>query len=187
MLGRPRAGELEGVAHDPVHAAAGEDAGLDHHLLVGAFEAAAADRGILALVVLADDDEVDLSRHAVGERRPDPRHQPDGADVGVLLEAAAQPDQEVPERDMVRHQRRQAHGPEEDGLVLPDLLQPVLGHHPAVLNVVVAAPGELVPLELEAELAARRLQHADAFRHHLFADAVAGDDRDLVLGHEQLS
>ena len=58
-------------------------------LLLGALEAAAADRRILALVVLAHDDEVDVARLAVGERRPDARHQPDRADVGVLLEAAA--------------------------------------------------------------------------------------------------
>ena len=56
----------------------------------------------------------------------------------------------------------------------------------AVLEIVVAAPGQLVPLELEAELAAGRVEHAHALGHHLLADAVAGDHRDLVLGHEPL-
>ena len=36
----------------------------------------------------------------------------------------------------------------------------------------------MVPGVVDAEAAADRLQHADALRHHLVADAVAGDDGD---------
>ena len=185
MLGRPRARELERVAQDPIHAAAGEDARLQDDLLLGALVAPAAQSRVLALRVLAHDDEIDVARQAVGKGGSDARHHPDRADVGVLLKAAAKLDQEAPERDVVRH-RGEAHGTQEDGVVVADLFDAVLRHHPPVLGVVVAAPGQLVPLELDAELAARRLQHPDAFRHHLFADAVTGDDGDLVLGHEQL-
>ena len=64
-----------------------------------------------------------------------------------------------------------------------DLVEPVLGHHVAVLQVVIAAPGQLVPLEIEPELAARRLQHPHTLGHHLLADAVAGDHRNPVLFH----
>ena len=66
---------------------AGEDAVCMDELLLGALEAAAADRGVFALVVLAHDDEVDVAGLAVGQRRADARHQPDRAEVGVLLEA----------------------------------------------------------------------------------------------------
>ena len=179
--------ELEGVAHDPVDAAPGEDAGLQDDLLLGALEAAAADRGIFALVVLAHDDEVDVARLRSAKRRPDPRHQPHRADVGVLLEAAADLDQQAPERDMVRHQGREADRAQEDRVVVPDLVEPVLRHHAPVLDIVLAAPGQLVPLEREAELAARRLEHADALGHDLLADAVAGDHGDFMLGHEHPS
>ena len=183
---RPGGGELERVAHDPVDTAAGEHRGLLHDLLLGTLEAAAADRRILALVVLAHDDEVDLAGRAVSQRRADAGHQPDRTDAGVLLERAADLDEQAPERDMVRHLGRPADRAQEDGLVALDLVKPVLGHHVAVLEVVVAAPGQLVPLELEPELTARRVEHAHALRHHLLADAVTGDHRDLVLGHKRL-
>src|SRR5258706_6456978 len=80
---------------------------------------------------------------------------------------------------MVGH-RRKSDRAEEDRLVAADLLEPIHGHHAAVLRVVVAAPGLLVPLECEPELAARRLQHALAFGDHFLADSIAGDDRDSV-------
>ena len=63
-------------------------------------------------------------------------------------------------------------------------LEGVMGHHAAVLVVVVAAPGE----GLEGEFQARRhvLHHAEdfqPFRHDLLADTVAGDHRNFVGGH----
>ncbi len=59
----------------------------------------------------------------------------------------------------------------------------VLGAHPAVRLVPVAAPRELLPLEAQAVLCADRLEHAHAFGDHLAPDAVSGDDRDEVLFH----
>jgi hypothetical protein len=76
--------------------------------------------------------------------------------------------------------------PKKDRIVAAHPVEPVLGHHAAVLQVIVAAPGQLVPLEPESELPARRLQHADALGHHFLADSIAGDHRDLVSGHKQL-
>ena len=178
--------QLEGVAHDPVDAAAGEHRRLHHHLLLGALEAAAADRRILALGVLAHDDEVDVARPAARQRRSDAGHQPHRPDVGILIEAAAQPDQQPPERDVVRDQGREADGAQEDRRMAADLLEPVLGHHPAVLDVVVAAPGQLVPVEGDAVFRTGGVQHADALGHDLLADPVAGDHRDPVPDHRQL-
>src|SRR5438067_881604 len=68
--------QLEGVAHDPVAAAAGEHRLLHRHFVLAAGEEAAADLGILALVVLAHDVEIDVARRAVLQRRLDPGHQP---------------------------------------------------------------------------------------------------------------
>src|SRR6185369_4388865 len=83
---------------------------------------------------------------------------------------------------MVGHTGK-SHGAEEDRVVMANPLEPILGHHAARLRVVLAAPGKLVPLEGDAEALAGRLQHANAFGHHLLADAVSGDDRDAVLLH----
>ena len=54
--------------HDAVDALAGEDRLLHGHLAVGAFEQAPADRGILALGVLAHDAVIDVAQFAPGQR-----------------------------------------------------------------------------------------------------------------------
>ena len=66
-------GELEGELQHAVDADAGHDRFLHHDLALGAGEHAAADRGILALGVLAHDPEVDVAGLAVrraGRARP---------------------------------------------------------------------------------------------------------------------
>src|SRR3954470_19667285 len=72
---------------------------------------------------------------------------------------------------------------EEDAVVAADLVAPVGRNPPAVLVVVVAAPVEMIEYERDAEFARGCVEHADAFRHDLFADAVAGDHGDLVFLH----
>ena len=67
------AGELEGVAHDPVAAAPGEHRFLHRHFVLGAGVQSAADFGVLTLVVFAHDEEVDIARPAVAQRRLRPR------------------------------------------------------------------------------------------------------------------
>ena len=68
MFARARAGKVEGVFQDAVDAAAGEDGLLDHRLVVGTGIEPAADLTILALIVLAHDDEVDILRATPGKR-----------------------------------------------------------------------------------------------------------------------
>ena len=138
---------------------------------------APADGGVLALVVLAHDEVVDVAGLAVGERRLEALEQAHGAQVDVLLEAAADRDQQAPQRDVVGH-AGPADGAQIDGVVLGDLVEPVGRHHGAGLGEALAGPVEMVPGVVDAEAGADRLQHADALRHHLVADAVAGDDGD---------
>src|SRR6185503_7042204 len=77
---------------------------------------------------------------------------------------------------------------EEDAVHALDLVEPVLRHHCAALGEALAAPIVMLPFELEAVAAPRRLEHAHAFRHDLLADPVAGNDGDLVrLGHDGVS
>src|SRR5207245_2538852 len=98
-------------------------------------------------------------------------------------EFAADRNQQAPERHVVGH-AGESHGAQEDRVVLADLGEAVLRHHLAVLLVVLAAPRLLVPGERETELPPRGFQHALAFGDDFHADAVSGDDCDLVgLAH----
>ena len=89
---------------------------------------------------------------------------------------------------MVRHGRGQTHRTEVDRVAVGELRQAVLGHHPAVLQVPLARPGELDALESEAaRQLGRPVEDAEALGDDLPADAVAGDDRDPMVPHRALS
>jgi hypothetical protein len=130
--------QLEGKLQDAVHALAGKDRLLDHRLALGAFEHAAADRRVLALGVLAHHVEVDVAHLAVGQRAGHAGHQAHRAQVDVLVEVAPELDQRAPQRDVVGHRGRPADGAEVDGVKALELREPVVRHHLAVLQVVVA-------------------------------------------------
>src|SRR5688500_2178259 len=68
-----------------------------------------------------------------------------------------------------------------------DLVQTILGHHAPVLEIVVAGPGLLVPVKRKTELAGCGLDHTDALRHHLLANPITGNHRDLMLCHVRFS
>ncbi len=140
------AGKLEGVAHDPVAAAAGEDRLLHRHLVIGALIEPAADRRIFALVVLAHDIEIDVARGAVAQWRLNAGEQPHRAQIDVLLEVAAQRDQQAPQRDVIGHVGI-ADRAEKDGVEEPQPVKPVFRHHPAGLGVGLAAPVEFASSE----------------------------------------
>jgi hypothetical protein len=174
--------QVEGVAQHPVDAVAGEDALLDRHLAVGAGVEAAADLRVLALDVLAHDHEVDVAGLLAGERALHPVEQAHGPQVHVLVEVAADGDEQAPERDVVGH-GGPADRAQEDRLEGPQPLDAVLGHHATKALEALAAPGELLELEADPEAAADGLERAQALGHHLLADPVARDHRDLVTAH----
>ncbi len=176
----------EREAQDPVDAAPREHGLLDHDLALGALEHPPAQRRVLALGVLAHDDHVDVAGPAVGQRRGNPRHQLAGAQVHVLVEAAPELHQRPVERDVVGNERGPADRAVEDRLERRELFEPVVGHHLAVLEVVVAAPVEVLPVELDAEPASGGFEDAQALRNGLLADAVAGNDGDPMPGHASL-
>src|SRR5262245_22142568 len=66
--------------------------------------------------------------------------------------------------------------------MLRDLLQPILGHHPAGLAIGFARPVEMIPLEFDSETAPRRIEHPNAFRHDFPADTVARNDGNPMPG-----
>lgn len=167
--------QLEGELEDAVGADAGEDAFLDDHFALGAREQAAAAIGVLALGVLAHDEEIDLAGLAVLQRRRHAGHQAHRAQIDVLVEFAAELEQGSPQGLMVGHRGGPADRAEENGFVLADLRLPVVRHHLAVLGVVVAAPIEMVPLEADAEALRDGIEHFQAFRDDLLPDPVPRD------------
>jgi len=174
---RPLLRQLEGVAHHPVTALPGEDGLLDRELVRGVAVEAPADLRVLPLVVLAHDQHVDVGGTAAGERRAHALEQPHRPQVHVLVELAADRDEEPPQGNVVRHAGK-AHRAQVDGLEATELLEPVLRHHAAGARVHLAAPVEVGPREIHPEAAPRRLEHPDAFGQDFLADAVAGNDRD---------
>ncbi len=175
--------EVEGVAHDPVAAAPGEDRLLHRHLVLAVGVEPAADLGIFALVILAHDIEIDVAGHAVAQRRLHPGQQPHRAQVDVLVKAAAQRDQQSPQRDVVGHVGV-ADRAEIDGVVEPQPVEPVLGHHPPGPGIARAAPVEFVPAQFEPVGPRRPLHSSHTLGHDLVPDAVAGDHRDpIALRH----
>jgi len=62
-----------------------------------------------------------------------------------------------------------------------ELVFPVVGQHPAVLRVVAAMREvEFIETQRQAEALGHRAQHAQPLGHHLLANAVTGDHRDLL-------
>ncbi len=89
--------EIEGEFQDAVDAYAGHHGLLNDDFAVGAGKDFAADGGVLAFGVFANDEEVDVARLATGEWARDAGHQANGAEVDVLIELAAELDQRSPE------------------------------------------------------------------------------------------
>ena len=156
---------------DPVDALAGEDRLLHGHLVVGALEHAAADRGVLALGVLAHDPEIDVARLAIGQRAGHALEQPHRAQVHVLVEVAADRDQQSPQRNVVGH-ARPADGAEEDALERLELLHAVVRHHLAGLHQPIARPVEIGEFEFEVEAPRGGFEHEYAFRQNFLTDSV---------------
>ncbi len=60
-----------------------------------------------------------------------------------------------------------------------DAVKTVLRHHPAEPRMMIAAPVEMVPFEIEPEDARGGLQDVQALRDDFLADPVSFDHRDL--------
>src|SRR5258708_37835704 len=154
---------------------------LHHQRALGAFIDAPADVAVLAFGVLADDNVVDVPRLAAGERAGQSLEKAHRPQVDVKIEQAPEVDEQTPDRDVIGHQRRIADGAEIHRVESAQDVRRILGPHPAVVLVPVAAPRKLLPLEADAVLRADRLEYADALRDHFATDAIPGDDRDAVF------
>ena len=178
-------GQIKSELEQAVGAVARVDRFLDDDFAVGAFVHHAAERCVFALGVLAHHVVVDVARLATCQRAGHAFKQAYGAQVDVLIELAAELEQRTPQRNVVRHGGGPAHSAEEDGVHARQLRLPVVGHHLAVLGVIVAAgPFKGVQLQIQAKALGGGHGGAQAFGHDFFANAVSGKHGDLVgLGH----
>src|SRR5262249_24440425 len=129
-------GQLEGVADDALHSNPGHDGDVLRDLDWQTLVHAAADAGILALRVLANDHPVQLRAGDMAQRAGDAGQDPGRAYVGVLVERLADGQAQAPQGDVIRDVRR-TDGAEQDGVELAELLGAVGRHHHAVLAVIV--------------------------------------------------
>src|SRR5262249_15625537 len=100
----------------------------------------------------------------------------------ILLKAAANRDQQTPQREVIGNVRM-ADRAEKDGIEGAQMLDSIFGHHAAGLDIASAAPVEMAPLELKSEPLSGCFQRADSFGNDLVADTVAGNHRDFVRFH----
>ena len=150
---------------------------LGGDLVRGADAERAAVAGVGALGALAHDDEVDLARvRPSGEATPG--EDPGRAQVDVVVELEAQPQQQAALEDAGRQVRvagLAADRAEQDRVVLADLGEHGVGQHLAGREVALGAEVVAGLLELHAGRG-RRLEDLERLGGHLRTDAVAGDD-----------
>ena len=157
LLPGPGPGELEGEPDDPLAADLGEHRGLGGDL-AGSARPPKLRPPKPAYSPSVFSRTTTQSRSVSSALRSGlvmPGRNCDRAHVGPLVEALADAQAQPPQADVVGDVRP-ADGAEVDGVEVLELLEPVLGHHPAGLLVVLAAPRELLPLEVEAPVASSR-------------------------------
>src|SRR5688572_8329275 len=176
MLSGSFPGELEGEAMDTLHARARKHRNLGRRLLRQPAMHAPAGAGVFALAVLADDDPVDpgIFQGCVYSGKD-----PGGPDVGVLVEALADRQAQVPQRHMVRHVRR-ADRAEEDGIESLQLFEAAFRDIGAGLFIAGRAPVERSDLQGEFFLGSQFRQNLQTRGNDFHADPVARDRRDAI-------
>ena len=135
----PRPGEREREAQDALDAPARVQGRLHRHFLRRAGREQAAVVDVLALGVLADDDDIDGIGAA--KRPGDARERPCRAHARIEVERLPQADQRR-QRDVVRQAGRPADGAEEDGVEAAQHVEEILRRDAPVPVVVGHAPVE---------------------------------------------
>src|SRR5690348_14565103 len=67
--------------------------------------------------------------------------------------------------------------------MMANSVETVSRHHGARFLIEVAAPGEMIPLEIDSEFTADRIQDANALWYYLRANPVSGDGCDTITLH----
>ena len=133
--------------------------------------------------VLAHDHPVEFRAADAAQRAGDAGQDARRAHVGVLVERLADGEPQSPQRDVVGNVGHAGRA-EQDGVVAFDQVAAVFGHERAGLLVALRAPVEVIEGNREAAVAlGAGLQHLDAGRDHLLADAVARNGRNPKRAH----
>ena len=167
---------LEREPRDSLDAVACKNARLLGHLVRRADVQASAEPGVLPFGVFPHADHVDICRRPARERRGDTGQKTHRPQIDVLLEALAQRQDQLPDRDVIGH-ARVANRAEKDRLELLELIEPVRIHHPALAAVELAAPRELLHLQ---DLRRRALDDLECRGNDLLTDTVTRNDCDFV-------
>ena len=117
----------------------------------------AADLRVLALGVLADHDEIDVAAFGPGERRLHAGIEVGGTHVGVLIEGAADGQQQAVERGVVGNFGMSDRA-EQDGVAGLEQIDRAGRHHAAPAEVVVRAPVEILKGEGDVVLLRARFR-----------------------------
>jgi hypothetical protein len=157
--------------------------GLLGYLVRRALFEASAPAAVFAFGILAHADEIDFLMTLITQRALRSGEQLDRAEIDVLVEALADFDQQLAQADVIGHARRIADCAEVDRREIPQTPQAVIVHHPAVLQVIIAAPIEIFGFDFKAADAGGRAQHAQTCGYHFLADSVSGDDGYAVFVH----
>src|SRR5436305_14915451 len=119
-------GEVKCIANDAVCAVTGEHGFLNHQFPFRAGVTRTADLRILAFRVLTNDPEIDVSGFAVSHGRFDTGQQAHGSKVYVLIELAANRDEEAPQGNMIRD-AGEADCPQENGVMFTEPRDSIFG------------------------------------------------------------
>ena len=183
QLTRPRLRQAERVAHNAADADTGEDRGFGGDLFRQATMGAATMARIFALGILANDHPVQITRPLVLQRRRNAGKNPRRADIRILVKPLADRKAKPPEGDVIRHIRR-ANRTKENGIMRCQRFQPVLGHHSAMLFVIIGSP--VIVREFTGKTAVtrgKRIENSDARGNHLGADTVCRNGCNAMMLH----
>ena len=174
---------LIGVPDNPFGALAGEDAGLEHHLLRRIPIEPVSGPGVLTFAVFTDDQHVNLVPGDIFERTGSPIQQLNRTKVDILIKALADFEQQSPQGNVICNARI-ANRSQIDGVIAFENLHAVFRHHCAVFQIVFASPGELS--KGKGEPGFQRLyssQHLDSLPEHLRANAVSCNNCNVKVCH----
>ena len=173
-------GEVERVAHDPLHAESRVHRRLVGDLVRRALADGSAVADIRAFRALADDDEVDLA--GLGERAGHARVQLRGPQVDVVVELEPQLQQQSALDVRVLQARVAGHSAdraEQDRVVPLDRVEIGIRQRVAGLEEACGSEREMGLVEADAAARGRGIQHLLRLGDDFRTDAVTGDDGKL--------